>query len=160
MSCKVFGLLLGLALMPLCARAAYSPEQVKALYLYRIANFIHWRDEQSMHSVDVCVPDNPKIRQILQSIVSGRTVRQLPLQIRDKHCDILFVSHLENLHYVTSASMNTVTIGDLDRFTRYGGVIELYKENGRIRPKINMDNIGNYSFSSNLLRVAKLEGGQ
>lgn len=157
---RAFGLVCCLTLSSFGARCAYTPDQVKAVYLFRIANFIYWNNEQQMHSVDFCLPDNPEIKQILQSIVSGQTIRNLPLQIRENHCDIVFISHKENLHYVSSASAHTVTIGDLERFTRYGGVIELYKEGGRIKPRINIDNIGDYTISSNLLRLAKIEGGQ
>ncbi|MFD2017759.1 YfiR family protein [Vibrio olivae] len=133
---KTLGLLFWSTLFSYSVSAAYTPEQVKAVYLFRIANFIYWKHEPQMKSVEFCLPDSPEVKKILQSIVTNKTVRHLPLHIADSDCDILFVTKQENLHYVEAAGANTVTIGDLEQFTRYGGVIELYNEDGRIKPKL------------------------
>jgi hypothetical protein len=53
-----------------------------------------------------------------------------------------------------------VTIGGMDQFTNNGGAIELVEKQGKIKPKVNLENIAGYQLSSNFLRVAEIEGGK
>lgn len=140
--------------------AKYTPEQVKAVYLFRIASFIHWVDENNMVEVRYCVPDNKRIKELLISITAGKLIRELPITVTENSCDILFVSDKSNLALVQSSEKHTVTVGDITRFTANGGAIELENVNGKIKPRVNLDNIGDYSISSNFLRVATVEGGE
>ncbi|WP_282176161.1 YfiR family protein [Vibrio nereis] len=139
--------------------AKFTPEQVKAVYIYRITSFIQWNDEQQMSRINICVPDDSEVRAILTDITQNKAVRNKPLTITDDQCDVLYITSEENLSTIATNTPNTVLISDIDKFTHLGGVIELANKQGRIKPKVNLDNVGSYSISANFLRVADLIGG-
>ncbi len=155
----IAGTFLILAGMSFQALAKYTPEQVKAVYIYRIANFIHWNQDSVMTQVNICVPDNPSIKEILTEITQDKQIRNKPIRVVEQDCHILFISQLDNLPVYSDVRRKTVSISDMDNFTDNGGVIELNLNNGRIKPRVNLDNIGDYSISSNFLRVSDIEGG-
>lgn len=155
----IAGTFLILAGISFQALAKFTPEQVKAVYIYRIANFIHWEQDSLMTQVNICVPDNQPIRQILTEITQDKQVRNKPIRVVDEDCHILFISQLDNLPTDSDSHRRTVSISDMNNFTNYGGAIELNISNGRIKPRVNLDNIGAYSISSNFLRVSNIEGG-
>jgi hypothetical protein len=156
---RVFGAL-GLVLMlsSQLAYAAFSPEQVKAVYLYRIVSFIHWQNEDRMSSINICVPDSDEIRSIMSEIAEGKTVRNKPIHITSQGCDVVFISQRTNLTMLKTMPKNTVTVSDVLRFTDYGGAVELVTKAGKIKPKVNLGNVGSYRISSNFLRVSDVEG--
>ena len=155
----IAGTFLILAGMSFQALAKYTPEQVKAVYIYRIANFIHWNQDSVMTQVNICVPDNPSIKEILTEITQDKQIRNKPIRVVEQDCHILFISQLDNLPVYSDVRRKTVSISDMDNFTDNGGVIELNLNDGRIKPRVNLDNIGDYSISSNFLRVSDIEGG-
>lgn len=155
----IAGTFLILAGMSFQALAKYTPEQVKAVYIYRIANFIHWNQDSVMTQVNICVPDNPSIKEILTEITQDKQIRNKPIRVVEQDCHILFISQLDNLPVYSDVRRKTVSISDIDNFTDNGGVIELNLNDGRIKPRVNLDNIGDYSISSNFLRVSDIEGG-
>ncbi|MCW8334937.1 YfiR family protein [Vibrio paucivorans] len=142
--------------------AAYKPEEVLAVYVFRIANFINWPDEASMTSLNFCVEGDKQIARLLDVIIQGKTIRSMPLALYpgiSEKCNVLFVSKKSLLSQDITHSDSMVTISDSKRFTERGGVIALVPSEGRIKPKINIDNIGSYSISSSLLRISIIEGG-
>ncbi len=155
----IAGTFLILAGLSFQALAKYTPEQVKAVYIYRIANFIHWNQDSLMTQVNICAPDNQSIKEILTEITQDKQIRNKPIRVVDQDCHILFISQLDNLPIYSDVRRKTVSISDMDNFTDNGGVIELNLNNGRIKPRVNLDNIGDYSISSNFLRVSDIEGG-
>ncbi|KOO15855.1 hypothetical protein AKJ18_06815 [Vibrio xuii] len=142
------------------AWSKYTPEQVKAVYLYRIATFIQWEQESAMNRINICVVDNAEIQKILVQITRGKQVRNKPLNITDADCDVLYISERSNLKLLASLPKGTVTIGGMEQFTNNGGAIELVEKQGKIKPKVNLENIAGYQLSSNFLRVAEIEGGK
>ncbi|WP_454440822.1 YfiR family protein [Vibrio bathopelagicus] len=117
---------------------SFSPNQMKAIYLLRVANFIRWDNESQMNSVDFCVIGDKEVSEVLTSFTNGETMRLLPIHVHQTvtpQCDITY-------------------------FTRMGGVVELVTVDNKIKPKINLDNAkrGNYIIGSNLLRIAVVEG--
>lgn len=155
----IAGTFLILAGISFQALAKYTPEQVKAVYIYRIANFIHWNQDSVMTQVNICVPDNPSIKEILTEITQDKQIRNKPIRVVEQDCHILFISQLDNLPVYSDVRRKTVSISDMNNFTDNGGVIELNLNDGRIKPRVNLDNIGDYSISSNFLRVSDIEGG-
>ncbi|MFM2586861.1 YfiR family protein [Vibrio sp. TBV020] len=144
--------------MPTQAVAKYTPEQVKAVYLYRIVTFIHWDNESEMQGINICVADDSKIEKLLAHITEGKQVRNKPLNVVNADCHVLFISQTDNLSLLDEQSDSTVTIGGMERFTTHGGAIELVERQGKIKPRVNLDNIEGYQISSNFLRVAIVEG--
>ena len=140
----------------------YTSDQIKAVYLFRIASFIYWNDEPEMTVLKFCVPDNTRMRNTLEKLIVNKKIRALPLAIESRdsnECDILYVSNRSELGRLTQVSEHAVTISDIPQFSTFGGVIELALVGGKIKPKVNVDNIGDYQISSKLLRVAIIEGG-
>lgn len=140
------------------AYAAYNPDQVKAVYLYRIVNFIYWKDEEQMTHINICLPDNQKVYALMSEIIKGKVVRGKPIYLSNQDCDVVYLTQKSSMALLQTYPKNTVTVGDVMRFTDYGGALELVTKAGRIKPKINLSNIGTYRISSNLLRVSDVEG--
>lgn len=153
-------LLLLVAGLPSQAWAKFTPEQVKAVYIYRIASFVYWNHEEQKTTINICAPDDEKVRALLVNITKDKVIRNKPLHVTDDQCDVLYISKVENIDLIQYDQANTLSISDLQSFTQQGGVIELATTSGRIKPKVNLDNIGEYTLSANFLRVADIEGGR
>ncbi|UPR49194.1 YfiR family protein [Vibrio cyclitrophicus] len=144
--------------------ASIKPYEMKAMYLFRIANFIRWDDESSMNTVNFCVIGDKKVSQVLTSITEGKSIRSLVIQVQQSNtskCDITYLSDHENDQFRSQEhSPHTVTISDIPNFTDLGGVIELTNIDNKLKAKINLDNArrGDYVIGSNLLRIAIVEG--
>ncbi|CAH6915455.1 conserved exported hypothetical protein [Vibrio chagasii] len=143
--------------------AGFKPYEVKAVYLFRIANFIQWNDENLMDKVHFCVLGNQKINDALVSITNQKTLRSLPIQVYQTltpQCNITYLSDVNGQLNEQIYSPNMVTISDDDDFTQMGGVIELMHVDNKLKPKINLTNAkkGNYIIGSNLLRISVVEG--
>lgn len=144
------------------AYAAYDPTDIKAVYIFRISNFIHWNSESEMANIEFCIVGNDKIASTLKKITLDKTVRNLPLSVTPfyrEQCDILFVDAQSGLS-LDSVKPHTVVISDSQSISAQGGTIELATLEGKVKPKIYMANIGAYSISSSLLRIAIIEGGE
>ena len=139
--------------------AKFTPEQVKAVYIYRIASFVYWHHDDEKKGINICAPDDDKIKALLINITKDKVIRNKPLYVTDSECDVLYISRQENVTLITFNRENTVSVSDLEGFTQLGGVIELATTSGRIKPKVNLNNIGEYTLSANFLRVADIEGG-
>ncbi|CAK1755296.1 YfiR family protein [Vibrio crassostreae] len=156
---------LTMLIMPLNTSAAsFKPYEVKAVYLFRIANFIRWNNENTMNTVNFCVIGDEKVSKALTSITQGKSIRSLAIQVHElvtPKCDITYLSDLDSDEFNRKAhSPHTVTISDTPNFTDVGGVIELTHIDNKLKPKINLVNArrGEYVIGSNLLRIAIVEG--
>ncbi|MEZ9300326.1 YfiR family protein [Vibrio splendidus] len=156
---------LAMFIVPLNTSAAsFKPHEVKAVYLFRIANFIRWNDESTMNTVNFCVIGDEEVSKALTSITQGKSIRSLAIQVHQlvtPRCDITYLSDLDNDEFSRKAhSPHAVTISDIPNFTEMGGVIELTHINNKLKPKINLVNArrGEYVIGSNLLRIAIVEG--
>lgn len=142
--------------------AAYDPTDIKAVYIFRISNFIHWNSESEMANIEFCIVGNDKIASTLKKITLDKTVRHLPLSVTPfyrEQCDILFVDAQSELN-LDVVKPHTVVISDSQSISAQGGTIELATLEGKVKPKIYMANIGAYSISSSLLRIAIIEDGE
>ncbi|NOH81082.1 YfiR family protein [Vibrio sp. RE86] len=142
------------------AVAKYTPEQVKAVYLYRIATFIQWENEEEMREINICVVDDSAIEAVLRKITQDKQVRNKPLRITKTNCHVLYFAKQATVHALNQLDRNIVTIGGTQGFTASGGAIELVEKSGKIRPKVDLGNIQGYRLSANFLRVADVEGGR
>ncbi len=141
--------------------AAYSPSDVKAVYLFRIINFIHWDNENEMSDIQFCVLGNPEITATLTKISHNKTVRQLHVVVTSSlrpECNILYVDSSESAE-LTPLSPQTLIIGDGKGIGEQGGAIELANIKGKVKPIIYLRNVGNYSISASLLRIAIVKKG-
>ncbi len=142
--------------------AAYEPTDIKAVYIFRIAHFIHWNSEHEMSDIEFCVVGNEKIAGTLEKITQDQTVRQLPLSVTPFYraqCDIVFVDAQSSMS-IGGVSSHTVVISDSEAISLQGGAIELAILEGKIKPKIYKHNIGSYSISASLLRISIIKDGR
>jgi hypothetical protein len=177
------GLVLALALAAAAppVRAADAPAtpeyQVKAALLLQTARFVEWPETafpDAKAPITVGVVGEDPFGKILERTFKGATVKERPLEVRRfadrdalEPCHILFVSRSESDHLPAILkrlaapgfrAKGPLTVGDLDRFARRGGVIRLALREKRIRIHINVDaaNRATLKISSHLLKLATI----
>ncbi|MGR5117107.1 YfiR family protein [Vibrio astriarenae] len=149
-------LLLGGVVFSESTEAAVSSDELKAVYLYRIANFIYWNEPKLEPNLLFCVVGNSNIFQALEQVATTVTSIRLDSKASEQ-CDIAYFDNEADFSNLTD---RTVTIGSHGVFLQQGGAIALPLKNGAIRPKVNLDNLGDYTISSQLLRISDIEGGR
>lgn len=144
------------------AYAAYDLSDVKAGYIFRIVNFIHWDNESEMSEVEFCVLGNREVAVALTKNTQSKTIRQLPVMVSTQYraeCDIAYVDSNAEIDFEFSAP-HTVVIGDGENIRQLRGTIELVTMEGKVKPKIYLENVGEFSISASLLRIATVEEEQ
>ncbi len=127
--------------------------QIKAAFLYNFAKFVVWppevfRDPESILVVGVLGRD--PFGEILDRAVQGKTVNGRTLVVRRfpglavlGPCHILFISASERgrMKEILEAVQggHVLTVGEVDRFTRQGGIINLALVEDRVHFEINID---------------------
>ena len=126
--------------------------QIKAAFLYNFAKFVEWpahrfADESS--SIMLCVIGKDPFGATLEDTVTSKTVKGRHIDIRRidnvddlDACHLLFVglSEPERLRQIVASShgANVLTVGDMDDFVEFGGVINLIKRANKIQFEINL----------------------
>jgi len=167
----LFPLVLILGLSPLLALASFKPVEIKAAYLYNLANFVHW-PESTMQDGDFVIEvlGNPELARNLALLTEGEKLEGRSIVVRyidsveEIHdCQILFVDSsreqevsarlLEKL-----AQKHTLIVGNSLEFLQKGAMVGLVLTGKRIIIAINTrlaERVG-ISFSSKLLKVARI----
>jgi hypothetical protein len=160
--------------LPLSAQTAPSPEyQVKAVFLFNLAQFVEWPprafpDAQSPLVIGVLGED--PFGGYLDETLRGEKVNNRPLLLQRhrraaeiKTCHVLFISRSETdrLDQILSSlkGRSILTVSDIDDFINRGGMIRLVTERNKIRLRIGLDAVraANLKVSSKLLRLAQSE---
>jgi hypothetical protein len=160
--------------LPLSAQTAPSPEyQVKAVFLFNLAQFVEWPprafpDAQSPLVIGVLGED--PFGGYLDETLRGEKVNNRPLLLQRhrrvaeiKMCHVLFISRSETdrLDQILSSlkGRSILTVSDIDDFINRGGMIRLVTERNKIRLRIGLDAVraANLKVSSKLLRLAQSE---
>ncbi len=165
-----FWFLLWLA-TPAWPAAEPTPEyQLKAVFLFNFAQFVEWPDRAFP------APDAPLVIGVLgedpfgsylDNLVTGEKVGAHPLVVRRYRrgedpvaCHILFVSASEaELLAATMPRLKVrsiLTVSDLEKFNREGGMVRFVTEGGKIRLRINVEaaKACELKISSKILRPA------
>ena len=169
-----------LALLGSTAAAATAPPaiseeyQVKAVFLFNFAQFVEWparafRDPTSPLVIGVLGTD--PFGAYLDELVKGEKVGERPLLVRRytrveeiADCHILFIgaSEASVLEKVVAQlkDRSILTVGDMDLFTRRGGMVRFLTENGKIRLRIYLEaaEAHNLKISSKILSPATTVG--
>lgn len=169
------GALLLAALGPARAQTAISAEyQLKAVFLFNFTQFVEWPrgagpalGEPLVIGVLGADPFGP----YLDETVRGESVGGHPLEVRRyRHvnevgaCHVLFISSSEapRLREILARlrGRGTLTVGDVDQFTRNGGVVRFLTEKNRIKLRVNLEaaRAAGLTISSKLLRSAEIVG--
>jgi len=154
------------------ARAQSEPDeyQVKAAYLLNFARFVEWPSDvlpASSPMTIVIVGDNP-FGSTLEQLLRGKSANGHPIHLRYLRWNdsltqyqIVFISASEEWHLPeilrSLGSHSVLTVGDIDRFSLRGGIIELRMVGNRVRFDINRTPAlaGKLTISSKLLNVAR-----
>ncbi|MDB5104132.1 MAG: YfiR family protein [Fibrobacteres bacterium] len=150
--------------------------RVKAVFLFNFAQFVDWPDSVFAD------PDEPLVvgilgddpfKAYLDEVVRGEKVNNRPIVVKRfrkveeiKDCEVLFVSPSESprLEGILSSlkQKHILTVGESEDFQRYGGMVNFATEGGKIRLKINLEQVqeAGLSVSSKLLRLADVSGAR
>jgi hypothetical protein len=164
---------LAAALTLASAAPAQTPGEyaVKGAFLLNFARYTEWPPAAFSGSTTplvLCVVGDDPFGSALDS-VEGKLVRGRPIRI-DRNidaaglpsCHIAFISdsersRVDSLLKITDTA-SVLTVSDIDRFARRGGVIGLFLEGERVRFEVNLRTAerAQLRLSSNLLRLATL----
>ncbi len=145
---------------------------IKAAFLFNFAQFVEWPTnvfaEADSPFVIGVLGANP-FGKSLEEIVRGESIRGHPVQVRYLRadepiadCTALFISQSENARLeaiLQSLERKPVlTVSDVERFARRGGMIRFVNQQNKIRFTINPEAAKNagLSLSSKLLRLGEI----
>jgi hypothetical protein len=148
--------------------------QIKTAIVYNSAKFVEWPPHVFPHPsapIILGVLQGDNLTEALESL-SGKFVQGHRLVIKKigriddlKRCQVFFASaeHQKRLAPILSglANLPVLTITDgADNFARLGGIINLTKEEGKIRFQINLTSArrAGLKISSQLLKLASIVG--
>lgn len=168
------GLWLCLAVPAAQARNGGDEEAlIKAAFVYNFAKFTRWPDgavEAAGAPLTLCLAGEDELVDALDRL-AGKTVKGRPLAVQaikggqvPRQCQMLYVAASEQRRQgdlVRPLQRQPIlTISQLAGFARAGGVVELYREDGRIRFIINLAAArgAGLEISPNLLNLAVVIG--
>jgi hypothetical protein len=142
---------------------------LKAVFIYNFAKFTRWPDDVWVKrgpSLQICSIGHDKLANALERL-NGRILRQHPVKIEQREntaqldsCHVLYLAKTLT-HEATDIthslrSKPILTISEISGFVESGGMIELYRSDGRIRFKINLHitREAGLDLSSRLLKLA------
>lgn len=154
------------------ARYVAEEYELKAVFLYNIANFINWPEyafENEGAPFHFCVLGTDPFAGSLETtihdeMVKSRVAKVLHLQTLEQaeQCQILFISDSERTRIdeiATKVHQHPVLlVGDTDDFIHHGGMVKFFTQEQRVRLAINPTAVQavNLSMNANLLRVAQI----
>ncbi len=126
--------------------------QIKAAFLYNFTKFVEWPAERfadESASIMLCVIGRDPFGATIEDTVTGKTVKGRHIDIRRidnvddlDACHVLFVglSERERLRQIVESSRgaNVLTVGDMDEFVEFGGIIRFIKRANKIQFEINL----------------------
>jgi hypothetical protein len=149
-----------------------SEYQVKAAFIYKFATYVRWpqRTEPVATAPFVlCVIGKDPFGRELNAVMDGQKVQGRAIVVKRLtqpevalRCEVLFVSSSEQaiLPKILKALQGApvLTIGDMDRFAKLGGLINLTTDENRIRFEINKGAIerAGLRVASQLLGLARI----
>ncbi|MGB5063131.1 MAG: YfiR family protein [Candidatus Competibacter sp.] len=150
---------------------AYSEYAVKAAYLYNFAKFVEWPPgafSKNDAPLVICIAGDNPFGDTL-TVISNKTVDNHPVEVRNTsvmasfdRCHIIFISRAEQGRFKTVlaklARLPILTVSDISGFAQFGGMIELFEAEQRIRFNININAArqANLRLSSQLLKLATI----
>lgn len=153
---------------------AFKEYDLKATFLYHLAQFVEWPTEAfptEETPLVIGILGIDPFGKVLNEIVDGEVVKNRKLKVQRyrnveeiKDCHILFISQSESgrLDQIFSnlKERNILTVGDTEGFAQQGGVVRFLTEKNKIRLRINIDaaKAAGLTISSKLLRAAELVG--
>lgn len=146
--------------------------QVKAVFLYNFTHFIDWPSaafESQYAPFIIGVIGNDPFGPFIEATIEGERIgthiirsQRIQSLSEIKNCHILYIAskdpdEIKNILEAVKGK-NILTVGDTPNFTRWGGMIRFFTEQGKIRLQINNTEAraSGLKISSKLLRVAQV----
>ncbi|MBI5213182.1 MAG: YfiR family protein [Nitrospirae bacterium] len=153
--------------------AYYAEYQIKTAFLYNFLKFVEWPSDayhKDTSSLSVCVlgedPFGSALDAMKENAVQGKmiTIKRTNNLRNIKECNVIFISGSEKknlgdiLLFLKDSAI--LTISDIEGFAEAGGIIELVREDGKVRFKININAArqSQLKVSSKLLKLAHIVG--
>ena len=153
---------------------AFKEYEVKATFLYHLAQFVEWPAEAfpaAETPLVIGVLGQDPFGKTLDEIIQNELVKNRKLVVQRYRqageigiCHVLFISRSEEerLDQILSRfkGRSTLTVGDSEGFARRGGAVRFFTEKNKVRLRINLDTAkaANLTISSKLLRASELVG--
>lgn len=162
----LLGLLLCLAAPHVLAENQAQERLLKAAFIYNFAKFTDWPSnafDNSTSPLHLCVLGHDdlsgELRRLTGRSVKGRSlsVLQLDGKTLPERCHMAYIATPEGRRLASQLSEQAVlTISQMPRFSRSGGIIELYNHDGKVRFNINRATAqrAGIHISSRLLKLA------
>jgi len=138
---------------------------IKAAYLYNFGRYVDW--PQQSGDVVIGVLGHDPIVEVLEKTISGKTINGRAYRVRVftsgehlDHCDILYVPRSETRQapsiLMAISGKPTLTVSDLENFSKNGGIIEFLLIDDTVKFDINLvaAEKSGLKISSELLGVA------
>lgn len=135
-----------------CETVTGSEYDVKIGFIYNFANFVAWPAEafeKSPEELILCFASDTPSADVLYKLdgkcIKGRTIKVVAY--RDGTCleesHILFLATQDKTFIqkvlAPAVSRSILTIGEVEGFTRMGGIINFFTESNRLRFQVNID---------------------
>jgi hypothetical protein len=146
--------------------------QVKAAFLYNFTKFVYWKSSPetgTLSTITIGLIQADEMAGLLNDYVSksssnsGVTVKRIKSLSDDlSGCQIIYIdqSQKEDLPEILKRlnGGQVLTVSDIPGFTRKGGVIGLFQEDGRIKIEINQSEAesSGLEISAKLMEVARV----
>jgi hypothetical protein len=166
------GLLLLSCLSPLCQsqdKAAFTPYDVEAAYLYNFGKFIQWPSTTDANSppFSICILGQDNLGNKLDDIVAGETIQGRRIvashvssvEAADQ-CQIVFIGRSEEARLGKDLEVlgkkPVLTVSSVPGFLERGGIIQFVIQNNKVRFAVNLPAArqAGLALSSELLKVA------
>ena len=153
-------------------RAPLTEYEVKAAYLYNFIKFVQWPQKAFSDSLDpivIGIIGDDAFDDILRVLAEEKTVHSRNLEIRKyehyediRNCHVLYISSIERRYQVSILQRMhrkwVLTVGNVEYFTRIGGIINFINEKDHVGFEINMTELqkSGLEMSSQILKLATL----
>ncbi len=155
--------------------SAFDEDQIKAVFLYNLTNFITWPEESFKNQTSplrICILGKDTFGEFLEKVVRGESVKGREIVVERVHntkglcsCNILFISssmknQLPEI-FKGIRERNVLTVSDVEGIANLGVMVNLVPKNNRMTVEINMVSAKNagLEISSKLLKVATIVKG-
>ncbi|ALG66570.1 YfiR family protein [Beggiatoa leptomitoformis] len=143
---------------------------IKTAFIYNVIRMVEWPDDREGNTtpISICLIGENYFGDSLNAL-ERKTVRDRPLVLKKniqlntvKNCHLLFISASErnNLATIfrTVARLSVLTVGDVDSFAEMGGIVNLWRDEERIKVEVNLSAAEkvNLKISSRLLQLARV----
>lgn len=156
------------------AHAAAQPvsaAQLKAAYLFNFVQFVEWPVHEPPAGAPfvLCVVNDDAVVNALEQTIKGRTAGGRSLAVRRlgagaplPACHVAYFAAADQKQLAkvigTLSGRLVLTVSDVPGFAQLGGMVELYREDARMRIAVNVDALqrAGVRLSSRVLQIATI----